>query len=128
MRRVVLDTNIIVSALWSPHGNPAKILAMLPGGYITPYYDFGIMCEYKAVLTRPKFKFSGETTDAILEMIERRGYFVTVPPSSVAFADESDRKFYDVARFSGATLITGNTRHYPNEPFILSPSGFLARV
>jgi putative PIN family toxin of toxin-antitoxin system len=126
MRSVVLDTNVIVSALWSPQGNPAKILAMLTSGHINLYYDYGIMREYKTVLTRPKFRFFGETTDAILEMIERRGYFVTAPPSSLAFVDESDRKFYDVARFSGATLIMGNAKHYPDESFILSPTDFIA--
>jgi predicted nucleic acid-binding protein len=101
---------------------------MLPAGAVTLYCDYEIMREYKAVLTRAKFKFSGESSDAVLKMIKRRGYFVTAPPSNVPFADESDRKFYDVARFCGATLVTGNAKHYPDEAFILSPAGFLARI
>jgi len=36
-----------------------------------------------------------------------------------------DRKFYDVAKASHACLITGNIRHFPKEPFILTPAGFL---
>jgi hypothetical protein len=40
--------------------------------------------------------------------------------------DETDRKFYDVASACGALLITGNLKHYPSEPFIISPAGFLA--
>jgi predicted nucleic acid-binding protein len=101
---------------------------MLPAGRLTPYYDYEIMREYQSVLMRPKFKFSGETTAAVIEMIERRGYFVTAPTNNVAFADESDRKFYDVARFCGAALITGNERHFPREPFVMSPADFLARL
>ncbi|AEF80338.1 hypothetical protein [Leadbettera azotonutricia] len=39
--------------------------------------------------------------------------------------DETDRKFYDVARYCGAFLITGNTRYFPQEPQILNPAEFL---
>jgi hypothetical protein len=41
-------------------------------------------------------------------------------------ADESDRKFFDAAKTCGAVLITGNKKHYPPEPFILSPAEFLS--
>jgi predicted nucleic acid-binding protein len=36
-------------------------------------------------------------------------------------------KFYDVARFSDAFLITGNIRHYPKESTIVTPAEFLTR-
>jgi hypothetical protein len=39
--------------------------------------------------------------------------------------DESDRVFYDVAKTAGAYLITGNTKHFPQEPFILTPAEFV---
>jgi hypothetical protein len=39
--------------------------------------------------------------------------------------DETDRKFYDTAKAAGAMLITGNTKHYPDEPFILTPAAFI---
>jgi len=45
--------------------------------------------------------------------------------SLIRMLDEDDRKFYDVAKSAEAFLITGNIRHYPKEPFIVSPSGFL---
>jgi hypothetical protein len=40
--------------------------------------------------------------------------------------DEDDRVFYDTAKTAGAYLIPGNTKHFPQEPFILTPAQFLA--
>ncbi len=54
---VVIDTNILVSALWSKNGLPAKILSMVVSGVLVPCFDDRILCEYKDVLNRPKFKF-----------------------------------------------------------------------
>ena len=39
--------------------------------------------------------------------------------------DEDDRAFYDTAKNNDAYLVTGNTRHYPNESFILTPTEFM---
>ena len=39
--------------------------------------------------------------------------------------DESDRKFYDAAKFCNAYLLTGNKKHYPKDPLVLSPAEFL---
>ena len=42
--------------------------------------------------------------------------------------DEDDRVFYDIAKIAGAYLITGNLKHYPSKPFILTPSVFLKKI
>jgi len=42
--------------------------------------------------------------------------------------DETDRVFYDTAKASGAILITGNIRHYPAMPFIMTPADFLGTL
>jgi len=39
--------------------------------------------------------------------------------------DEDERAFYDTAKNNDAYLVTGNTRHYPNESFILTPTEFI---
>ena len=54
----VIDTNILVSALWSRNGAPARILSLIISGELIPCYDYRILCEYREVLTRPKFKFT----------------------------------------------------------------------
>jgi predicted nucleic acid-binding protein len=61
-----------------------------------------------------------------LHFIETNGISISNTEKSVEFMiDESDRKFYDVAKKSKAFLITGNQKHFPNESFILSPTIFL---
>jgi hypothetical protein len=50
---------------------------------------------------------------------------VTAETSNIVMADESDRKFFDAAQSCGAILITGNKKHYPPAPFVLTPAEFL---
>jgi putative PIN family toxin of toxin-antitoxin system len=125
MVKVVLDTNVLVSSLWTPGGNPAKIIARMPLGALVPCYSYAIRKEYLAVLNRPKLRFSGSKTHEILAAIEKYGVSVIVEASSFPMTDETDRKFYDVARNSPAYLIAGNSKHFPPEPFIVSPADFL---
>ena len=124
---VVIDTNILVSALWSEQGKPAKILTLIINDLLIPCFNAEIIQEYKEVLARPHlaFHFKKARVDVIINKIKADGLSVVVKPSSIVFVDESDRVFYDVAKASGAYLITGNSKHYPDEPFILSPSQFL---
>ena len=125
MHKVVFDTNILVSALWSPGGKPSQIVAQVAAEEVVPCYDYQIMLEYQDVLSRPKLNFSKGRTDAILSEIKSRGIYVIAPQSNISMPDETDRKFYDVAKACEAILITGNVRHYPKEPFIMTPAEFL---
>jgi hypothetical protein len=61
----------------------------------------------------------------VLAAICQYGERVYPPPSTHAMIDEDDRVFYDTAKFAGAYLITGNIKHYPAEPFIITPAVFL---
>ena len=49
--RVVLDTNVIISAAISSLGNPAKIVELVSDGIITMYYSNEILSEYEEVLS-----------------------------------------------------------------------------
>jgi putative PIN family toxin of toxin-antitoxin system len=124
---VVLDTNIIVSAALSPIGNPAKIIAMIPGEEIQVYYGVGILSEYRDVLSRPRLKIPAELQKRIIEAIVNAGIFFEPTASAIPLPDETDRIFYDTAKEIGAILITGNIKHYPAENFIMTPSQFLSR-
>ena len=50
-------------------------------------------------------------------------------PESLAdvFLDEADKKFYEVAKFCGAVLVTGNLKHFPKDPLVMSVTDFLDR-
>ncbi len=117
---VVLDTYVIVSALLSPRGKPAYIFKQFLDGDDILCCDERILQEYETVLTRPKFHFFPQYISELLEYIRSHCLFVSPQPSDVEFSDESDKKFYEVAKYCNAVLITGNLRHYPQDPLIKS--------
>ena len=125
MRRVVLDTNVLVSALWSKQSNPNKVAEMVFTNELTLYLNQKILEEYFEVLYRDKFGFPEEKVSALLHEISKRGIFADSVQSIIHFADESDRKFHDIAKSNNAVLVTGNLKHYPNESFIMNPYDFL---
>ena len=127
-RRVVLDTNVLVSALLSPKGNAAAILGMAADGLLTPVYCQKIFDEYEVVLTRPHFGFSQALVKEALDVFNVFGVPVDPPKSDFPMVDESDRMFYDAAAAGAAELITGNLKHYPAKPFVISPADFLSRI
>lgn len=125
---VVLDTNILVSSLWSRNGAPARVVSMILTGQLIPCYDYRILTEYRQVLSRPRFNFSDGEIDSLLEWIETSGRSIIADPINDPFIDESDKKFYEVAKFCGAILITGNLKHFPNDPQVMNVSSFLERI
>ena len=125
MPRVVLDTNILVSALWTPAGNASTIISLVLSDKLVPCFDQRIINEYRAVLSRPRLAFPDNQVEELLVEICGKGLFVVVSPSSVALSDESDRKFFDVAQYCNAYLITGDIKHYPEDPLIINPANFL---
>jgi len=125
MPRVVLDTNILVSALLTPSGNPAKVYKLFLTGILALAYSEEILMEYRDVLHRPRLRIPAEDADTVLDVIRQYGEQVEPIPSIDPMADEDDRIFYDTAKSAGAYLITGNKRHFPDEPFILTPAEFL---
>ena len=127
-KKIVIDTNVLVSALWSESGKSTQILTLVLNDLLIPCFNAEIMQEYQEVLARPHlvFRFNKTRVEEIVGKIMTDGLSVVVKPNFTPFIDESDRFFYDVAIACSAYLITGNAKHFPGEPFILSPSQFLA--
>ncbi len=123
---IVLDTNILVSALWSPGRQATDILLAVFSRHLTACYDHRILSEYEKVLRYLKFPFTEVEIHALLNPIQKNGISVIATPiTDVSFErDETDRKFYEVARFCNAILVSGNLKHYPQEPWIMSMSDF----
>ena len=83
------------------------------------------MLEYRQVLQRPKFRFRPAEINALLDWFKQSGRSVVPASLDVTFVDEADRKFYEVAKYCGAVLITGNLKHFPNDDAVMSVSDFL---
>lgn len=122
---IVLDTNILVSALWSASSKPADIVNAILSKKFSVCYDYRILNEYYTVLRRPKFRFAEWEIQNLLNFITSNGISVIADPlPHISFTDESDKKFYKVAKFCHAPLITGNIKHYPQDNCIVTIAGF----
>ena len=125
---VVIDTNVLVSALWSANGAPARVVSKVLTGDAVPCYDYRILCEYREVLQRPKFGFTKGEINSLLDWFEAYGRSVIAEPLDDEFADEADKKFYEVAKCCGAILVTGNLKHFPDDDCVMSVAEFLEKT
>ena len=112
--KIVVDTNVLVSALIRSEGIPARILDVILSRQAKTVLDHRIYLEYEEVLLRPEFGFSRELVDDLLDFLWLSSERVRVATISVELPDADDTKFLEVAMTASADfLITGNLRHFP---------------
>lgn len=128
MRYVVIDTNVIVSALLAQdhrHSVPFAILEAVFLGELTPVLSKDIMAEYVSVLNREKFGFNKELVKTVLEELKGQGVWITPEKTKKVLPDSKDVCFYEAAAVYedlGVCLVTGNMKHYPDCPFAVTPA------
>ena len=127
---VVVDTNIIISALVKPFSDSSKILNMILSGKLKIAYDFRVLIEYEEVLKREKFNFEPKHIESIITQIKEEGITVDPSPLNEVLLDKDDLPFLEIAvSVSADFIITGNNKHFPKNFYknieILSPSEFL---
>lgn len=128
--RVVLDTNVIVSALLNPEGTPGAILDLVVAGALVPVFDERILDEYREVVARPEFGFDSAAVDGLIRAIEA-GERIEAPPLELELPDQDDAPFIEVAIAANAdAIVTGNRRHFPAScgATVLSPAELLQRL
>ena len=114
--RVVVDTNVLISALLKPGSVPDRALEGLLGGAAVLLYDARIEAEYREVTARRKFRaVPRERIAALLEAIAQRGECLQdVPAWDGPMSDEDDRMFVEVALAGRAdAVVTGNAKDFP---------------
>src|SRR5260370_38089018 len=84
MSRVVLDTNVIVSALLVPAGTQASVLLLAFRGQIALYVSAPVLDEYEEVLRRPRFRLEPREIEAAPREIRKVGQ--VVEPNAVKFS------------------------------------------
>lgn len=116
--RLVVDTNIIVSALLSSESKAFQLLSdVLDGKYIVLISE-EIFKEYEDVLSRDKFGFDSDIINFLLSWFRENAVWVEVSESDTPMKDEKDRVFYDFAKSCKARLVTGNIKHYPVDELV----------
>lgn len=127
----VFDTNIIVSALISRRSDTAVVLALetLLAGEAIPLYNDEILKEYEDVLHREKFHLPESFIAATINQIKKDGIASERIHSDESFPDPSDVVFYEVALSKeDSFLVTGNIRHFPKNPIVVTPAEFLKLI
>jgi uncharacterized protein len=114
MIRVVLDTNIIVSALLQPLGPPAQIFVLAVGGSIQMCVSGSIYAEYEEVIRRPRFQRAEDIIAGTLHAIREKGFWVRPTEALRVCSDPDDDIFLECAQAGRADyLVTGNLKHFP---------------
>ena len=114
MRRIVLDTNVLVSALLSTKGNEFLALRLALSDAFEVGVTTAILNEYREVLERPRFKISRLKIETLFLELEARARLVRPANAVEASPDEADNRFLECAETIDAEfLITGNKRHFP---------------
>lgn len=126
----VIDTNVFVSAFITNNKRAATSLVFqhLLAGEITPLYNEEILAEYKEVLSRKKFHLTKEIIEEFLGTIKERGIHEGRTPFAEAMPDEDDRVFLEISLSREESfLVTGNLKHYPKLPEVVTPAEFISR-
>lgn len=112
--RVVIDTNIVVSAALKPAGTQRTALLLATTRPARLFVSAAILAEYGEVLARPELKIDKGDRRKLLQYIRRRARVVEPQYEIAAARDPDDNIFLECADAAHADyLVTGNLRHFP---------------
>jgi uncharacterized protein len=112
--RLLLDTNIVVSAALKLGGLQRTVLLLAITKPARLYVSPPILSEYRAVLARPELRIRKGLRLQLLQLLENRTSLVSPLQSLQITIDPGDNIFLECADSARADyLITGNQRHLP---------------
>jgi len=112
--RLVVDTNIVVSAALKPDGLQRTVLLLAIIKPARLYVSNAILVEYQDVLSRLEFQIRKGLRRQLLDMIRKRAHLVNPVRAIQVANDPGDDKFIECADAARADyLVTGNVRHFP---------------
>ena len=96
--RVVIDTNVVISAALNPVGLEAQLMELLAKLFFDAYISEEILSEYLEVLSRPKFaRLDQERIRLLLTTLVKRSILVSPIRRLNISIDEPDNRFYECA-------------------------------
>ena len=129
----VIDTNVLVSALLAKHidSPTVTVVERVFDSTVVPVFNKAILEEYSEVLLQAKFGFDPATVDTFLLEVAQKGILLEPGQTNIVLPDMNDVPFYAVTLAHGndkTYLVTGNLKHFPVKPFIVTPAQFLERI
>ena len=125
----VIDTNVLVSAMLKWNSVPGNILELSFNKTIIPLLNSEIIKEYREVLSRPKFHLTNDIIDTVINELENVGVYIDATKLDITLPDPKDLIFYEIVMTKrnqdDAYLITGNIKHFPAKPYVVTPRQML---
>jgi putative PIN family toxin of toxin-antitoxin system len=131
--RVVIDTNVFISAFLKPASKPSRILRLIIQGDLQIALNEQILREYSEVAARPRLLLDRQKVSIVLDYLRTTG--INAP--SVTFVprlpDPANEPFLEAALATKADfLIPGNKKHYPARDckgvIVVTPTEFLQKL
>ncbi|MBO5008666.1 MAG: putative toxin-antitoxin system toxin component, PIN family [Clostridia bacterium] len=125
----VIDTNVVVSAMLKADSIPFLVLREAFAGNINLLLNDDILTEYFEVLSRKKFRFPLNTVINLMDELKKISVYVDAEPIDEYLPDPDDAVFYEIVmearKDKDAYLVTGNLKHFPKKPFVVTPKEML---
>ena len=112
--RLVIDTNVLVSAAIKPAGLQRTVFLIAISKPARLYLSQSILEEYSEVLARPELRIRKGLRLQLLQLIKNHGHTVVPARQLEATTDPADNIFLECADAARADyLVTGNQKHFP---------------
>jgi putative PIN family toxin of toxin-antitoxin system len=112
--RIVIDTNVLISAAIQPGGPPAQVLELVAARVVEMCVSEEVLAEYSEVFSRAKFAgLERRHVASLLAAVAEEAALVRPANRLAESPDESDNRFYECAAAAEADyIVTGNARHF----------------
>jgi uncharacterized protein len=112
--RLVVDTNIVVSAALKPDGLQRTVLLLAITKPARLYVSNVILTEYRDVLSRPELQIRKGPRQQLFDLLGKRSHLIDAVRTVQITYDPEDNMFIECADAARADyLVTGNVRHFP---------------
>lgn len=112
--RLVIDTNVLISAAIKPAGLQRTVLLLAISRPARLYVSRPILEEYREVLGRRELRIRKGLRQQLLQLIKNHSYTVVPPRRLHVTSDPDDNMFLECADAARADyLVTGNQKHFP---------------
>lgn len=132
MIHVVLDTNIVVSAMLRSGGLPEAVLNLALNRIVQMCISEPVLAEYKEVLSRSRLGIPPQKVATAIARIRETSLLVSPSKPVRACSDPDDDIFLECAQAANADyLVTGNAADFPElwgKTQIITARKFLEKV
>lgn len=112
--KIVLDTNVVVSAHLKAGGLEDQTLRLVFQGVVTECGSEPVFEEYRRVLGSLRLGLDPTTVKTSLDHLRKQAVFVSPASTLGVCSHEPDNRFLECAEAANAdVVVTGNKKHFP---------------